>query len=509
MNVAHYFARSARLRPDEPALALGGTVLASWSGLVARGARLAGGLRARLRLAPGERVAIFMENRPDYVEAMLALWWAGLVPVPVNARLHPAELAWILEDSGAALCLASPGTAAVVAEAAGKVPGLRHVLEAGSAGWRRLGQADAVPLAGAAPDAMAWLFYTSGTTGRPKGAMITHRNLQAMTHGYLIDVDQVGPGASLLHPAPLSHGSGLYMVPHAAAGSRQVIPESGGFDEAEVFAMIAAHPQARMFAAPTMVKRLTRHAASAAPDTANLATLIYGGAPMYLADLEAAHEVFGFRLAQLYGQGESPMCITALDRRGHEEAARAGRTDRLQSAGTAQLVVEVVIGDPDGRPLPAGETGEIMVRGDAVVPGYWRNPEATARTMGDGWLRTGDMGSLDEAGFLTLKDRSKDLIISGGSNIYPREVEEVLLCHPRVREVSVVGMPDPEWGERVVACVVAGEGVAEEELDALCRDRIARYKRPRSYVFLEALPKSSYGKILKRELRDMLAAREK
>ncbi|MDX6750776.1 AMP-binding protein [Geminicoccaceae bacterium 1502E] len=506
MNVAHFFARAARLHPNEPALALGGTTLAGWAELVLRASRLAGGLRGRLGLAEGDRVAIFMENRPDYVEAMLAAWWAGLAPVPVNARLHPAEFAWILEDSGAALCVSSPASSAAVAEAAAGMPALRHVLEAGSAEWRRLLEAEPLALAEAGPDAMAWLFYTSGTTGRPKGAMITHRNLRAMTCGYLIDVDPVEPGSALLHAAPLSHGSGLYMVPHAAMGSAQVIPESGGFDAGEVFSMIAAHPRAHMFAAPTMIKRLTRHAMLEAPDLANLATLVYGGAPMYLADLEAAHDVFGFRLAQLYGQGESPMCITALDKRGHEEAVRAGRSDRLQSAGTAQLVVELRIGDEEGRALPPGQAGEIMVRGDSVVPGYWRNAEATSRTMGGGWLRTGDMGVLDEAGFLTLKDRSKDLIISGGSNIYPREVEEVLLCHPKVREVSVVGLPDLEWGERVVACVVAEAGTSEEELDALCRARIARFKRPRTYVFLETLPKSNYGKILKRELRELLAS---
>jgi long-chain acyl-CoA synthetase len=255
-----------------------------------------------------------------------------------------------------------------------------------------------------------------------------------------------------------------------------------------------------------MVQRLTRHAAATGADPAGLKTIVYGGAPMYLADLDAAHAAFGFRLAQIYGQGESPMTITALDKAAHADTAHLRWCQRLQSVGTPQIVCEVRIGDETGRPLPPGEVGEVMVRGAAVVRGYWRNPEATARAMGDGWLRTGDLGALDADGFLTLKDRSKDLIITGGSNVYPREVEEALLAHPKVREVAVVGLPDPEWGERVVACVVAEPGTEAAELDAWCLARIARYKRPKQYALLESLPKNAYGKVLKRELRERLPA---
>jgi long-chain acyl-CoA synthetase len=486
-------------------VAVASRILWSHRELARRAAGLAAALRDRFALAAGERVALVLENRADYIEALAGIWWAGLAAVPVNAKLHPRELGWILADSEAALCVTSPKLAATVADAATDAPALREILEVGGTAWDALVGHEPAELAAVAADELAWLFYTSGTTGRPKGAMITHRNLRAMTYGYLIDVDEVAPRSALLHPAPLSHGSGLYVVPHAAMGSVQVVPESGGFEPAETWAMVAAHPRSHVFAAPTMVQRLTRHAIEHRPDTAQLATIIYGGAPMYLADLEAAHAALGHRLAQLYGQGESPMCITALNKAQHRAAAAAGRADRLQSAGTAQLVVELRIGDAAGRPLPAGETGEIMVRGDSVVPGYWRNPEATTATMGDGWLRTGDVGVVDAEGYLTLKDRSKDLIISGGANIYPREVEEVLLTHPAVREVSVVGLPDPEWGEIVVACLVA-EGVTAAELDAHCLARIARFKRPKDYRFLAELPKSNYGKILKRELRALLAA---
>src|SRR5690606_4410209 len=217
---------------------------------------------------------------------------------------------------------------------------------------------------------------------------------------------------------------------------------------------------------------------------------------------------FGHRLAQIYGQGESPMCITALDKRAHADVGHPRHRERLASAGTAQLGVEVMVADQDDRPLPPGEVGEVLARGDSVMRGYWRNPEATAATLRGGWLHTGDVGAMDQDGFLTLRDRSKDLIISGGANVYPREVEEVLLRHPAVAEGSVVGRPGPDWGETVVAFVVAAPGTACDAaaLDAHCLDHIARFKRPRDYRFVEALPKNNYGKVLKTALRERLGS---
>jgi len=233
-----------------------------------------------------------------------------------------------------------------------------------------------------------------------------------------------------------------------------------------------------------------------------IARIVYGGGPMYLADIEEAIRVMGPRFAQIYGQGESPMTITVLPQHVVADMAHPRRRERLQSVGYAQINVEIAIRDDSGRDLPVGEVGEICARGPTVMQGYWNNPEATASTLRDGWLHTGDVGCLDADGFLTLKDRSKDVIISGGSNIYPREVEEVLLAHPGVREVSVVGMPDAQWGEAVVAFVVGD--VAPEELDALCLDHIARFKRPKHYRFVAELPKNNYGKVLKTELRKLL-----
>jgi long-chain acyl-CoA synthetase len=291
-----------------------------------------------------------------------------------------------------------------------------------------------------------------------------------------------------------------------------VIPHSGGVDGDEIATLLNRWPGMTVFAAPTMVKRLAGDPAIAAANLDHLKTIIYGGAPMYLADLEDALAVFGPRLAQIYGQGETPMTITGLSKADHADRANPRWTERLQSVGIARTDVEVRVVDETDRELPIGEIGEVVVRGDVVMAGYWNQVDATAETLRGGWLHTGDMGSFDDEGYLTLRDRSKDLIISGGMNIYPREVEEALLLHPGVKAVSVVGRPDPEWGETVVAFVVPADGVdaadapTVDDLDHLCLDRIARYKRPKDYRFVDSLPTNNYGKVLKRELRDRLRA---
>jgi long-chain acyl-CoA synthetase len=355
-----------------------------------------------------------------------------------------------------------------------------------------------------ARDDLAWLFYTSGTTGRPKGVMQTHRNLYAMTSCFFIDVDDVQPDDAIVYAAPMSHGAGLYHLPFMARAARHVVPASGGFDAAELVALSRSVGRLCLFAAPTIVKRLVDHVEASGAPASGFKTIVYGGGPMYAADIERALAVMGPRFVQIYGQGESPMTITALAREHLADTRHPRRDVRIASVGVAQTLVEVRVAGSDGRALPAGETGEVLVRGDAVMAGYWRNPEATAQALRDGWLWTGDLGALDDDGFLTLKDRSKDVVISGGSNIYPREVEEVLLRHPAVREVSVVGAPDPEWGEIVVAFVVADGAADESDLDALCLRHIARFKRPKRYVFVDSLPKNNYGKVLKTALRERL-----
>ena len=447
---------------------------------------------------------------------MFGCWWAGLVAVPVNAKLHPRELAFILADSGARWALIDADWQATIEDAAADADALERVILLGGTEYSRL--LDAVPRGAPVPEAAcdpAWLFYTSGTTGRPKGVVITHGNLCAMSRCFLTDVEAVAPGDAILHAAPLSHGSGLYVLPHVLAGAVNVVPESGGFDPAEIFALLGAWDRASFFAAPTMVKRLVLAPAAGNARLDRLKSIVYGGGPMYVADCKEAFALLGPRLAQIYGQGESPMTITAMNRAALADAARRGDDARIASVGVAQSGIDVVVAGPGDLPLPAGESGEVLVRGPTVMAGYWRNAEASAVTLANGWLHTGDIGALDADGFLTLKDRSKDLIISGGSNIYPREVEEVLLSHPDVVEAAVIGRAHPEWGEEVVACVVAhpdaanpaARAVLERALDALCLARIARFKRPKAYMFLTDLPKNNAGKVLKTALREQLVSK--
>ena len=497
MNLAHWLQRAGKAHGQRPAVARGGTTLRTYAGLAERAARLAAALRDRYGLVRGDRVAIAAKNCPEYLEILYGVWHGGFAAVPMNAKLHGAELAWMVGNSGARVCFASKKVDAALAAAA--PAGLEGLITVGAADYEALFAADPTDLAITAADDLAWLFYTSGTTGRPKGAMLSHNNLMAMSLAYLAEVDPTRPGEGIIHAAPMSHGSGMYIMAHVARCGVQIVPESGGFEPDEIFRTFALWPQSSMFAAPTMVKRLVECRAELNP--ALIRTIVYGGGPMYVEDALATLDRFGPRIAQIYGQGESPMTITTLRKDEIADRDHPRFLDRLGSAGSPYLNVEVMVAGADDSPLPVGETGEVLCRGDTVMSGYWQNPEANAATLRGGWLHTGDVGAFDADGFLTLKDRSKDVIISGGSNIYPREVEEVLLAHDQVTEVSVIGRPDPEWGEIVVAYVVGEADPAA--LDALCLARIARFKRPKHYVFLPALPKNNYGKVLKTELRSL------
>jgi long-chain acyl-CoA synthetase len=509
MNLAHLLLRQARQAPHRVAAFHGATPHASFTQWAARSA----GLAQRLRdagLAPGDRVVLFMRNHPRYLELLWGAWWAGLVVVPVNAKLHAREVEWIVADAQARWAFVTSDVAPA------PLAGVKQQVDVESAEADALlapvADAAAVTIAERGPDDTAWLFYTSGTTGRPKGVMITQRNLMTMGLAYFADVDAVSRDDAIVYAAPMSHGVGLYAIPHLMAGARHVVPASGGVDPAELFALGRALGPLSTFAAPTIVKRLVDHAQQQGLSPADAArsfkTIVYGGAPMYLADIRRALAVMGPRFVQIYGQGETPMVATALARHHLADSAHPRHLERLGSVGVAQTPVRVRIADGQGRELPVGEVGEVLVRGDSVMAGYWRNPEATAAAIRDGWLFTGDVGCLDADGFLTLKDRSKDLIISGGSNIYPREVEELLLTAPGVAEVAVVGAPDAEWGEVVVAFVVVQPGAAPtpESLDAHCLAQMARFKRPKRYLIVDALPKNHYGKVLKTALREQLAA---
>ncbi len=514
-NVASQLLRTAQRWPRLPAVAVGAHVLHDYAALARRAAGLAAGLRAA-GLRAGDRVVLASRNVAPYVEALYGCWWAGLVAVPVNAKLHPKEMTYVLADSAARCAFVDAAWARTLAPLPSERDAPERVIAWDDAQYERLvaHPPDGGPAAVAA-DAPAWLFYTSGTTGRPKGVEITHANLAAMGACFLSDVEAIEPGDAILHPAPLSHGSGLYVIPHVARGAVNVVPASGGFDADEIAALVGAWNRSLFFAAPTMVKRLVDAPAFRRAPLDRLKCIVYGGGPMYVADCKAAFAVVGPRLAQIYGQGESPMTITAMGRALLADAIARGDDARIASVGCAQTGIDVVIADPDGAALPAGSVGEVLVRGPTVMRGYWRNPDASAAALAHGWLHTGDLGALDGDGFLTLFDRSKDLIISGGSNIYPREVEEVLLLHPDVAEVAVIGRRHAEWGEEVVACVVARRPLPdaaatralEQALDALCLAQIARFKRPKAYVFVPELPKNNTGKVLKTALREFVAAR--
>lgn len=488
MNLFAVLDQTANRFPDRGAVYHGQRRVCTWNELRDRALRIAGSLRRQH--GAGARVAVATHNRPEVVELMFAAWAAGCVVVPVNCKLHPREMARIFDDAGASQVFASPKIGAALAPVTGRPV---ETLDSESYS-RRLGAAPVAP-PHSEPSTPAWLFYTSGTTGRSKGAVLSHRNLTAMAVAHLADIDAPTENGSLVHAAPMSHGSGLYVVPYVLRAARQVVPESEVFDPGEFLDLCEHHPACSAFLAPTMVQRLVR---TGRPRPANLATIVYGGGPMYVETLKEAMAAFGPVFAQIYGQGESPMTITGLRRADHE----SGDDAVLGSVGYARSGMEVTVLRADGRPAPAGEVGEIVCRGDAVMRGYWEDPAATGATLRDGWLYTGDLGSFDARGFLTLRDRSKDVVISGGTNIYPREVEEMLLEHPGVSEACVVGAPDAEWGEVVVAFVVGAADPAE--LDAHLLRRIARFKRPKRYEFVDELPKNSYGKVLKRELRATL-----
>ena len=487
LNLFTVLDQAASRFPDRGALYHGERRLCTWLELRERALRIATTIRAQD--TPRARIAIASENRPEIVELMFAIWAAECVLVPISYKLHPREMVQILDDAGVSQVFASQKIAAGLATLTG-VP--TETLDGDGLSFRRTAP-PSIPPFSTDPSTLAWLFYTSGTTGRSKGAMLTHRSLTAMTVAHLADIDDPDQKCSLIHGAPMSHGSGLYVLPYVLRGARQVVPASGAFDPNEFLDLCEHHPGTSAFLAPTMVQRLVE---TGRPRPNNLRTIVYGGGPMYVESLKKAMVAFGPVFAQIYGQGESPMTITGLRRADHDSADDA----KLGSVGYARSGMEVAVLRTDGTPAAIDEVGEIVCRGDALMSGYWNNPVATQDTLKGGWMFTGDMGSFDARGYLTLRDRSKDVVISGGSNIYPREVEEVLLEHPGVSEACVVGAPDAEWGEVVVAFIVGS--AQADELDAHMLQRIARFKRPKRYLFVDELPKNSYGKVLKRELRN-------
>jgi acyl-CoA synthetase (AMP-forming)/AMP-acid ligase II len=479
----------------------GGTC--SFGQLHQRVMQLAHGIATRIGAKQGDRLGLFLENCSQFLDLLFACWHLGACAVPINAKLHPKEVAHIASDCGIQALFTAESKIEALRDALTQIEMNTELIDVESASYCSLYDYPAMSLQQVMPNDLAWIFYTSGTTGKPKGAMLTHRNLLFMSMAYCADIENVQPGDHKVHAAPLSHGSGLYALPHLLGGGTQVILSR--FDTEEVLSALEQFEKVTMFAAPTMVTRLMQSVASRG-EFPGLRTLYYGGGPMYVTDLQRALDCFGPRLYQLYGQGESPMTISGLSKSMHQGTRDHNHLRKLGSCGYPRIGVEIRVVNDLGANQPAGVLGEVICRSDCTMLGYWNNPSATAQALRDGWLWTGDMGVLDEDGLIFLRDRSKDVIISGGTNIYPREIEEVLLKHPNVLEVSVVGKPHPDWGEEVVAFFVLKEGcdVSVDDLNELCLSNIARFKRPKQYFRTDALPKNNYGKILKNALREKL-----
>lgn len=507
MNVAHFLLKSSCRKPHAVAWRYG-EQHATYAEVTERVSRIAGALEAT-GLQRGDRIALVIPNRPELLEMLFACWWGGYVAVPVNWHLHPQEIDFILRDSGAAAVLVSKETRDV----------LNHrpvgsslmaidvdLVEDDAASWARLTTSgSSSPIADVDAAELAWLFYTSGTTGRPKGAMLSHRSLVNLTFNFFSDIDGVQPDSVFLHAAPLTHGSGLYLLPSIARAATNVISPSHSFDPDQYLDLVETHRATHgAFLASTMLKRIVEsRRARSSDDLSSLKLVVIGGGPIYEADLREAVDVLGPIVVQMYGQGEAPMTIAVMPPAELHRALNLGRDDRLLSCGRPYDGVAVRIVSPGGSEVPAGLDGEVWVRGDVLMSGYWKNESATAAALVDGWLRTGDIGHFDDEGFLYLTDRAKDVIITGGSNVYPREVEEVLMKHPAVQEAAVVGVPDAEWGEAVTAYVVLRDSrdVTEADLIEFTRAHVASFKKPRRVLRVDALPKNPSGKVLRRELR--------
>jgi long-chain acyl-CoA synthetase len=502
VNVGYLLRHAATCFPDRPAISWRGSTI-DYRAFDARAARFAAWLSS-IGAAPSARVVLYLDNCPDLLVAMFGTFRAGSTVVPSNARLTEEELAFLVADGEAKVIVTDPAHADVARVAAGDAA---LVVVAGDELDAVLDpQPTSLDVAEVDPHQPAWIFYTSGTTGRPKGAMLSHAVLAFVTVSWLADLTPLDEYDVTLHAAPLSHGAGFHALAAVARAAHHVIPDGVSFDAGAMLDVVRERGVTNTWMVPTQIVMLTDAAERAGVTGADLPTLryvVYGGAPMTPAAITRALDRFGPVFVQLFGQGETPMTATVLRRQDHVP-------ELLGSAGRARPGIEVRIVGDDGAPVPAGQVGELVVRGPSVMTGYWKRPEATAEAIVDGWLHTGDLGRMSDDGIIHLLDRAKDMIISGGSNVYAVEVEDVLATHDSVAEVAVIGVPDDLWGELVVAVVVpaAGAELDVAALDALARSRLAGYKVPRRYEQIEALPRNAYGKVPKRELRARFASGE-
>lgn len=509
MNVGSLLTSTAKRTPQHTATIYDG-LRRSYGETNRRADRLASALE-RAGIRKGDRVAILQHNCPELLETLFAIFKAGATAVPINARSHPKEIAYILADSGTRAVVFTDEFAEGLASVRSETPAVEVYVCIGPAPvWAQGFDSflatgdDTHDDVACDKDDIAWFFYTSGTTGKPKGAMVSHGNLQFMTDRYPREVYKLQDDDVVMHAGPMTHGSGLWILPITAGGGTHLIPTSRSFDPDQIFSLIQNERVTKIaFIAPTMITMLLNSPAVDKYDTSSLRFFGYGGSPMYVEDLKRAVQRFGPIFCQIYGQGESPMTITMLTPDDHVLRDDPDAERRLASAGRVRDDIVVAIVDDGDKELGPDQIGEIAIKGDVVMKGYWNKPDATAEAFKNGWYHTGDLGTRDKGGYVFLLDRKKELVISGGANIYPREVEEVLLQHPGVLEVACIGVPDRLWGESLMAVVRPRPGAnpTEPELVELCRNNLAGYKKPRFFKFVSDLPKSGYGKILKRELK--------
>ena len=486
-------------RPDRVALREEGRVY-TYAELDDRTARAASALIAA-GLKKGDRIAWIGKNSDLYFTLFYGAARAGIVMAPIGWRLSPAEWAFIVNDTQAKMVFAGPGFDTLADQLAGKLQNDPVIVGAADA-WAMIDGATRVPFEPSGVNDAVLQLYTSGTTGNPKGAVLSNHNLFALRkHSSTLDLPYTKweDDEAVLVAMPCAHIGGTRLgIMALASGLPGVILAE--FNPDGVFDAVEQHGVTRFFIVPAALQMLLMHPRCASVDYSRLKYILYGAAPIPLDLLRQCIKMFGAQFIQAYGMTETTGTISMLPPEDHDPEGNA----RMRSAGKALPGVEIVILGPDGQPVPTGEVGEVVTRSSNNMLGYWNLPDATAKTMtDDGWIRTGDAGYLDKDGYLFIHDRMKDMIITGGENVYPAEVESAIFGHPAVQEVAVIGIPDAKWGETVKAVVVAKPGTNVEEADiiAWARERIAAFKCPRSIDVIEALPRNASGKILRKDLR--------
>jgi acyl-CoA synthetase (AMP-forming)/AMP-acid ligase II len=510
MLIPHLLARSSRLHRSAEAV-FDGERRRSFGELAESVERLALELAGR-GVARGQRVAIVAMNRAEYLEIYFALARLGAVAVPVNWRLRAAEIEYVLRDSEAVAVLVENRLAEAVEACRAKSPLVRDwiVIDGARDGWRSRGDARTpsatLPtLDDLRDDDVAIQMYTSGTTGAPKGAMLTHKNVTSMVLAWLVEIRLGCAPDKLLQVSPLFHVGGMLqlMSTVAAGASLRLLPE---FLPAPALDALERESVTHALFVPAMIQWLLGEKDVERRRFPALRLIIYGAAPMPHSVLTRALRVFRCDFLQGYGLTETTGVVTTLRPEEHrldgDDDARAAR--RLASAGRAVLGCEVRVIDDDGRDVAPQAIGEIVVRGDQVGPGYWKRPEETRASLVNGWFRTGDLATIDSDGYVTIVDRSKDMILVAGENVYPSEIEACLRKHPAVRDAAVIGIPHEHWGEEVLALVVLADGIrpSDRELIQHCRAELARFKCPTRVEYRESIPRNAAGKVMKRELRE-------